>query len=100
MAQTDQLPQQSMGMLSGASPQQPTQQPDRQAFNEVIEINGDKVQVVNGILDYDGDRAFVSDDGSIVVMPDGTVIGRIINGKFADASPEYIKQLQSEGVVE
>lgn len=103
MNQVDPSGQPPLGMLSGAMQQpahQPAQDSTRKPFNGVIEINGDKAQVVDGVLEYDGDRAFVSDDGSMVVMPDRTVVGHIVDGKFVEATPEHLQQLKSQGVLE
>jgi len=105
MNQVDPSGQPPLGMLSGAMQQpvpqpQAAQNPNRKPFNGVFETDGEQVQVVDGVLEYDGQTLFVSDDGSMVVTTDGTILGRIVDGKFVDATPEYIQQLESQGVLE
>lgn len=67
-------------------------------FNGVIDVEGQPVRVVDGVVDFEGERFFVSDDGHVVIDKDRRFVGIIQNGKFVLGTPEVVDQLRGSGI--
>lgn len=70
------------------------------AFNGVIYVQGNPVQVKNGIAEYQDDRVFVSSDGSFVMDEQRNVLGKIVNNEFMPTDEAHIMELRQKGIVE
>lgn len=85
------------GMLDAQAPQPPG---EGRGYTGVISVNGEKVQVTNGVLEDDGEVFYVSDDGRLVLDGERDVIGVIENGVVKELDDERIELLKSEGYLE
>ena len=96
---------QEQGMLS-ATPPQPSQettnpqqeQSTQQPYNGIIDVDGTPVEVVNGFAEYEGDKFYVSPDGSVVIDQERTLIGYVQDGKFMPSDEEHHALLQQRGI--
>lgn len=79
--------------------QQPTQQPE-QGWNGVVNVNGQPVEVRNGVGTFQGKQYFVSNDGRIVADEQRNFIGIIQDGNFVKATKEMAAQLKQQGILE
>lgn len=103
-----------MGGMS-SQPPQPTMQPPtmgqpmmgqpmaeqpQQGWNGVVNVQGQPVEVRNGVGVFQGKKYFVSNDGKIVADEQRNFIGMIQNGNFVKATPQMAKQLKEQGILE
>lgn len=96
--QPQQMPPQG-GMMQQPQQEQP-QQKQEGGFNGVLEVGGQKVQVVDGVAEFQGKQYMVSDDGLIVMDKDQNLIGIIQNGKVSKPTEEMISRLKEQGILE
>lgn len=96
---------QEQGMLSAmqnapSQPQETTQQEQstQQPYNGIVDVDGTPVEVVNGFAEYEGDKFYVSPDGSVVIDQKRTLIGYVQNGKFMPSDEEHQALLQQRGI--
>ena len=82
------------------APAMPQAEPSSQGYNGVVSVQGHPVPVKNGVADIGGEQFYVSHDGNIVVNQQRQLIGIIQNGKFMEATPEIINQLQHAGLLQ
>jgi len=94
------------GMLQGPPPvpQEPAPQggmlSEGKGYTGVISVDGENVQVTNGIFEDDGEVFYVSDDGRLVLDGEQDIIGYIENGVVKELDDERIELLKSEGYLE
>jgi hypothetical protein len=69
-------------------------------FNQVVMVDGNPVQVENGVAKVDGKLYMVSDDGQIVVDSNGNLVGHVEDQQFIPADQEYLKLMQEKGYVQ
>jgi len=79
--------------------------PDQQGqpgggYNGVVSVNGEQVQVSEGVAEFGGKKYLVSDDGSIVIDQDRRIVGYIENGQFKPMDAEHAALLKSKGITE
>jgi len=79
------------------SPKQPNQQA---GYNGIVNVNGEKVKVVGGVAEYDGESYYVSDDGSMVVDKERNLVGYVENGVFKPMDEEHLSALRTKGNLE
>ena len=80
---------------------QPTQQPQQSAgYNGTVSVEGKSVQVSGGIAEFDGEKYYVSDDGSMVVDGQRNVIGYVESGQFNPIDKPHLDLLKSKGYLE
>jgi|GEM_PF-6720831 len=82
------------GMLTGGA------SPGRSPYNGEIKVENDIVPVKDGVLTYEGNTMFVSDDGMMVVTPERALIGYIENGELKETNPAHEEMLRQKGVLE
>lgn len=107
-----QMPQQGAAMpptnqLSAAAQptmaqqvQNPPQAQTSDAYNGTVNVNGNPVQVKDGIAEMGGKRYFVAIDGSVVMNEQRQVVGKVVNGKFEPTDEAHISELRKKGIVE
>ncbi len=91
-----------MGQLpSNAAPASPEPKSDAQAgYNGPIVIDGDPVEVKQGVGVYDDEEFYVSDDGSVVIDDERNIVGRIEGDTFVPVDEAYAEKLREMGVLE
>lgn len=62
-------------------------------YNGTVEVNGDKVEIKDGVGEYQGDGFFVSKDGMFVINPQRQLLGTIRNGKFHKVDKKLLAEL-------
>ena len=85
-----------MGMMSQGT--DPTTSHGK--YNGTVDVQGQPVQVQNGVAQVEGKPYFVSDNGAMVVDQSRNIIGKITDGKFEPISLEYLNQMRQRGYVE
>lgn len=96
---------QEQGMLS-ATPPQPSQEATnpqqelstQQPYNGIIDVDGTPVKVVNGFAEYEGDKFYVSPDGSVIIDQERNLIGYVQDGVFMPSDEEHHALLQQRGI--
>ena len=82
-----------MGMMSQGT--DPTTSHGK--YNGTVAVQGQSVQVQNGVAQVEGQPYFVSDNGAMVVDHQGNVIGYVTDGKFTQMDAEHAAQLRQAG---
>ena len=94
---------QEQGMLSQSAPSQPQETPQQpsstqQPYNGTVDVDGTPVEVVNGFAEYEGDKFYVSPDGSVVIDQERNLIGYIQDGQFMPSDEDHHALLQQRGI--
>ena len=84
-----------MGMMQASNPTL-----SHGNFNGIVEAEGQKVEVRNGVADVEGQQFMVSDDGKMVINTQGQLVGHIENGKFVVVTPEYHDKMLKAGYLQ
>lgn len=92
--QQPQIQHQDAGMFNS-----PAQQP-QQGYTGTVDVQGTPVKVVGGIVEFDGQKYFVSHDGDMVIDKDRNLIGYIDNGEFKPMDKEHLSILKQKGYLE
>lgn len=72
----------------------------QQAFSGTVSVNGQPVEVQNGVAEFGGKKYYVSNDGEIVADEKGNFIGMIQDGVFARGTKEMAAELKAKGILE
>jgi hypothetical protein len=98
-----QMPQQApqQGMMGGQPPQQGgNPSTSHGKYNGIVDADGTNVQIANGVGEFEGKPVYVSDNGAMVVDKGRNLLGHVVDGKFVEATPEYLDQMRKAGFVE
>lgn len=82
------------------APQQPDnekQKPITSKYNGEVSIQGEKVEVKNGVGKIRGEEFYVNDDGSMVVDKRRILLGYIEDGKMKSVDRPYLEELKKKG---
>ena len=66
-------------------------------YNGSVDVQGEPVQVKDGIADFQGEKFFVSANGEMVITKDGQFIGKVEAGKFVQADQKMIDGMVKSG---
>ena len=66
----------------------------------VVDPEGGKAEVKNGVVKVNGTPYFVSDSGAMVIDGNGQLIGHIEDGKFGVVTDEYMQNMQQKGYIQ
>ena len=86
-----------MGMMQ---PNSPTQGQPGGGYNGVVSVEGQQVQVPEGIAQFGGKQYLVSDDGSMVVDQERKIVGYVQNGQFKPMDAQHAAMLETKGITE
>jgi hypothetical protein len=82
------------------APIQKTQEGGNPGYSGVVSVNGNPVEVVDGVAEFEGQTFFISKDGSMVMTQQAEVVGSIQNGEFIPIDEAYLEQLRAAGKLE
>lgn len=82
------------------APQQGMMQEQSQGWSGTVNVQGQPVQVQNGVGEFQGKKYFVSNDGMIVADEQRNLIGIVQDGVFVQATKEIAAQLKEQGILE
>jgi len=96
-----QMPQQGGGALDSVqAPVQATQEGGNRGYNGTVMVEGNPINVVEGMAEFNGEQYFVNADGSFVVDRDHAVVGRVVDGEFIPIDEAYLEELRANGILE
>jgi hypothetical protein len=82
------------------APIQKTQEGGNPGYSGTVTVNGNPVEVVDGVAEFEGSQYFISKDGSMVMTAQAEVVGSIQDGEFIPIDEAYAQQLRDAGKLE
>ena len=86
-----------MGMMTGQGGDPTT---SHGAYNGTVDVQGQPVQVQNGVAQVEGKPYFVSDNGAMVIDQQGKLLGHVVDGQFEVVTPDYMNQMAQLGHIQ
>ena len=86
-----------MGMMTGQGGDPTT---SHGAYNGTVDVQGQQVEVKNGVAKVEGQPYFVSDNGAMVVDYQGKLIGHVENGEFKVVTADYMNKMAEAGYIQ
>lgn len=68
-------------------------------YNGTVDVQGQQIEVKNGVVEVEGKPYFISDNGAMVVNHLGKLVGHVTDGKFEVITPEYMNKMAEAGYI-